>query len=110
MLALKLTPAQASFLEVEIIARHIDDDDDDNRSACWVLLDSFIKSKGTRVNVEDRGALQVMILEAINAIDAEIANHNQGDARALDRIGGVDTIQDAMALHRSGRTVLAKIR
>lgn len=110
MLALRLTTAQAEFLDVEIIGRHIDDDDEGNRSVCWVMLDSFIESKGTRVNVDDRGALQVMILEAINGIDDEIENHKRGDARALARIGGVDTVQEAMALHRAGTAILAKIR
>jgi len=106
----KVTPAQASFLEIEIIERYIDDEDDDKRSVCWVLLDSLTKSKGRSVDIEDRATMREMLLDAINFIDDEIEAHKAGDRRALGRIGGVDTAQEARILHRSGAAILDKPR
>ena len=63
MKTIKVTPAQASFLELEIIERYIDDDDDDKRAVCWVLLDSLQKSKGHRADIEDRDTMREMLLE-----------------------------------------------
>lgn len=110
MTTIKLTAAQSSFLEFEVIERHIDDDDESKRAVCWVLLDSLHKSKGHRVDIEDRDTMREMLLDVLNFIDDEIERHKHGDERALGRIGGVDTAQEARILHRSGAAILDKLR
>lgn len=107
---IKLTEPQASFLELEIVERFIDDDDESLREVCWVLLSSLIASKGKSAEVWDKEILGGMVLTVINFIDDQIEDDRRGDSRALGRIGGIDTIQEARALHRVGEAILKKLR
>lgn len=105
-----LTEPQASFLQLEIVERFIDDDEEAYREVAWVLLGSLERSKGRRADVWNKRALRDMILDVINFIDDEIEYAKKGDRHALGRIGGVDTIGEARALHRSGQAILKKLR
>lgn len=105
-----LTEPQSSFLQLEIVERFIDDDEKAYREVAWVLLDSLERSKGRRADVWNKRSLREMVLGVINFIDDEIEAAKKGDKRALGRIGGVDTIAEARAIHRSGQAILNKLR
>lgn len=107
MKLLPLTSAQASFVEVEIIGRYIDDDDDERVAAVMgVIADHFERTRATGtpgLAVTDAELLRGLILDVINDIDDAIEagrseEQGYGDARA------------ARGLHRTGTALLKKIR
>ena len=107
---IRLTEPQASFLQLEIVERFIDDDEEAYREVAWVLLGSLERSKGRQADVWNKRALREMVLYVINFIDDEIELAKRGDRHALGRIGGVDTIAEARAIHRSGQAILNKLK
>ena len=104
-----LTEPQASFVEIELLGRNIDDDDPHAREVMEVVLDHFERSRGRSLAVPDAELMAAMVLDAMNGIDDEIEAHKHGDKYALGRIGGVDTVSQARALQRTGESIWKKL-
>lgn len=104
-----LTEHQSSFVEIELIGRHIDDDDPHAREVMEIVLDHFDRSRGRSLAVPDAEMLRDMVLEVVNDIDDEIEAHKKGDRYALGRIGGVDTVSQARALQRTGESIWKRL-
>jgi hypothetical protein len=104
---IRVTPAQADFLWVEIVGRYAGDDGDEAQVAEQVA-ESLRASKGRAIRVTDTPTLSRAIIDIINDFDDEIERAKKGNMRALDRIGGVETIADARALWRAGNALWRK--
>ena len=109
MLLIPLTPAQSSFVEVELLGRFLEDEDDRVARVMDVVLDHFQRSRGTSLAVPDAELMQGLVLSVINFIDDEIEEAKSGDDRALSRIGGVETIAEARNLRRAGSAIWQKL-
>ena len=104
MKLLRITEPQASFLEIEIVGRFIDDEDADRAASAAIIGDHLQRSRGTSCAVPDATVLSGMLLEVLNDIDDAIV------ARDIRRIGGVDTVQEARGLHTCGQNLLTRLR
>ena len=101
----RITEPQASFLEVEIVGRYLEDEDEEAEVAA-IVADHLERSRGVSMAVPP--LLPRMLLDVINAMDDEIERAKKGDATALRRIGGVDTIKQARDLWRTGHPLRLK--
>lgn len=109
MKLVRITEAQASFLEVEIVGRYIDDEEEHYAAVADIVREHLVWSNGTSMAVPSETLVE-MLLDVANAIDDECEAARKGDARALGRIGGVDTLVDARRLHRTAEALLKKAR
>lgn len=109
MLLLPLTPAQASFVEVEVLGRYLDDEDAMVAETIAIVAEHFERSRGTAFAVPNRELLRDLVLDVVNGIDDHLEEHRRGDSAALSRIGGVDAKQ-ARGLFRAGQTLLKKLQ
>lgn len=106
MKILPLTPAQASFVEVELIGRYAEDDDERTAAVISVVSEHFGLTAATGtpgLAVADATLLRRLILEAMNGIDDAIdkgrsEQEGYGDARA------------ARGLHRAASALYGKIK
>jgi DNA repair protein RadC len=103
MKLLPLTPAQASFVEIEIVGRYEDDEDPVRAQVAAIVAEHLERSNGVSLAVPDSKTLGDMLLDAINHIDDAI-EHNR-----LEEIGGVDTRAQARSLHRTGEALWRKV-
>jgi hypothetical protein len=104
MKLVRITEPQASFLEVEIVGRYLEDEGEEAEVAA-IVADHLERSRGVSMAVPS--LLPRMLLDVINAMDDEIERAKKGDATALRRIG-VDTLKQARGLWRSGHTLWLK--
>ena len=104
-----VTEAQASFLYVEVAGRYIDDEDAARAAVAALVLEHVTRKHGGGMAVPSETLVE-MLLDVANAIDDECEAASKGDARALGRIGGADTLADARRLHRTAEALLAKAR
>jgi len=97
-----LTPAQASFVQVEIVDRYIDDEDPDIRATAEVVAEHLGRKHGGDLAVPN-DLVAGMILDAINGIDDAVeagrAEHE-----------GYGSAREARGLHRTGTALLKKVR
>jgi len=107
-----ITPAQASFLEIEIVGRYLDDEDTEEARVAANIAEHLERSRGTAMAVGEfhRDALARMLLELINDMDDEIERAKKGDSDALGRLGGIDTVKQARGLWASGFALWKKVR
>jgi len=106
MKILPLSSAQASFIEIEIIGRYIDDDDDNVRRMIEVVADHFERTSATGkagLALPDVTLLRVLILDVINNIADAVE-----DKRSEEE--GYGNGREAMNLHRTGSALLKKLR
>jgi hypothetical protein len=109
MRLIPLSEQQASFVEVELLGRYLDDDDQQVRDVMEVVLDHFERSRGRSLAVPDAVMLRDLTLEVINAIDDAIEDYRRGDEDALRWIGGVDDAREARGIHRSGEAIWKRL-
>jgi|GEM_PF-3586298 len=109
MKVFRITEPQSSFVQVELLGRYLLDDDDYVRDTMETVLDHYDRSHGRVLAVPDEDLMRGLVLDVINFIDDEIENYHKGDRRALSRIG-VDTAGEARGLHRTGESLLKKMR
>lgn len=102
MKILPLTPAQASFIEVEIIGRYEDDEDPEVARVVEVVKTHFGRRLGGGLAVPN-AVLTYLILDVINGIDDAI-EHGETQKQ------GYGTKRQAGALHRTGAVLLTKVR
>lgn len=100
MKILSLTPAQASFIEVEIIGRY-EDDGDPQVAHVIEVVKHFGRRFGGGLAVPNK-ILSDLILETINGIDDAI---EMGETQKQ----GYGTKRQARALHRTGAALLKKV-
>lgn len=108
-----LTEPQASFLEIEILGRFIDDENEPKAAELAMAVAESLEASGNRrldLDEEDRRLLQAVILDVLNFIDDEIENYKKGDSSALRHIGGVDTLQSARGLYKTGESIRDKLK
>jgi hypothetical protein len=103
---LPLTPAQASFVEVELIGRYVDDEDERTAAVMEIVSEHFGLTAATGtpgLAVPDAELLRRLILDAMNGIDDAIdkgrsESEGYGDARA------------ARGLHKAASALYSKIK
>jgi hypothetical protein len=106
MKILPLTPAQASFVEVELIGRYVEDEDESIASVIETVAEHFGRTAATGtpgLAVPDAELLRRLILEEMNGIDDAIdkgrsESEGYGDARA------------ARGLHKTASSLYAKLK
>lgn len=108
----KLTEPQASFLEIEIVGRHEDDDDPALDRMAAAVQRSLAESNGKRLTLDeaDRATLESALLDAVDVIADAIEAHRKGYKQALREIGGVEDARAAQGLYRTGESLLAAVR
>jgi hypothetical protein len=102
MKILPLTPAQRSFVEVEIIGRYEDDEDPQVERTIEIVKTHFGRRFGGGLAVPNV-VLSDLILDTINGIDDAI---EEGSTQGY----GYGTKRQARALHRTGAALLTKVR
>ncbi len=105
MMIIPLTPMQASFVELEIISRHFDDEQEHVAEVIATVADHFERT--TRMGhaglaVVDAPLLRSLILDEMNAIDDAIESGRSMQHYSLTRL-------EARALHRSASAIYRKI-
>jgi len=106
---IRITPLQASFLEIEIADCYYDDEDANKTAVAAIVAARLRSSYDTEMAVPSE-TLAVMLLDAANGIDDEIEAARKGDVNALGRIGGIETIAEARRLHQTAIRLLGKAR
>lgn len=107
-----LTEPQVSFLEIEILGRFIDDQDEPQAAElAMAVAESLEASDNRRLDLEpgEERLLRAIILDVLNFIDDEIENYKKGDRSALGHIGGVDTLQAARGLYKTGESLYKRL-
>ncbi len=103
MKLLPITESQSSFLDVEIVGRHFDDDDADVEAVVGIVADHLTRSGGKSLAVPNAALLRRLILDVVNAIDDAIV----GDRSEKEGFG-VPTA--ARGLQRTGDSLLKKLK
>jgi hypothetical protein len=106
MKILPLTPAQAAFVEVELIGRYLDDEDERTAAVMETVSEHFGLTAATGtpgLAVPDAELLRRLVLDAMNGIDDAIdkgrsEQEGYGDARA------------ARGLHKAASTLYQKLK
>ena len=111
MKLVRITEAQASFLEVEIVGRYIDDEEEHFAAVADIVREHLVRSNGTAMAVP-HDTLVEMLLDVANAIDDEIEQLRKGKTHwsRLEIIGELPSLADARRLHRTAEALLAKAR
>jgi len=114
MTRIPITPAQADFLWIEIVARYDGSDEGDEAAVATDVSGSLLRSRERWIETSHLDALTGTLLGLVNDMDdtieaAKKATSPEAAHRKLAPIGGVDTIAQARALHRTGENLLRKL-
>ena len=105
MMIIPLTPPQASFVELEIIERHFDDDEEHVADVIATVASHFERTARmghAGLAVADAKLLRSLILDEMNAIDDAIDSDRSMQHYGLTRL-------EARALHRCASALYRKI-
>lgn len=100
---LPLTPAQASFLEVEVVGGLYDDEDPDLAELAESIDVDLQESGGRSVIVTNVTLLRQVVLDIINGMEELLS------ADEWDKMGGVETKAQARGLERTGQALWQKL-
>jgi hypothetical protein len=103
MKLLPITETQSSFLDVEIVGRHIDDEDPEVAAVVEIVAEHLARSGGKSFAVPNAAVLRRLILDVVNAIDDAIV----GDRSEKEGFGAP---KDARGLQRTGDSLSKKLR
>jgi hypothetical protein len=98
-----ISPAQASFVEAEVIARFSDDGNDEVATLVHWLDLGLEKSGRKKLLVTDEALLSQLVLEAVNDIEDALANDDWAS------IDGMSSRRQTYDLQRSGQALWAKL-
>ena len=102
MWLIPLTEAQESFVAIEILGRHLDDDDPKVREVVDILADHFERSGRKALAVPNGAIVQSLILDAINGLDDSIENGTTEKEHSL-------TKKEARSLFLAGSALLKAV-
>jgi hypothetical protein len=102
MLLIPLNEAQEAFVEVEILGRHLDDDDPKVRAIVEIVAEHFERSGGKALAVSDAEVVKTLILDAINGLDDSIVSKRTEHEHSLNA-------KDARRLHATGSSLLKAV-
>lgn len=102
MWLMSLTEAQESFVAIEILGRHEDDDDPKVSEVVDILADHFGRSGRKALAIPDAKIVKSLILDAINGLEDSIENGTTEREHSL-------TKKEARSLHSAGSALLRAV-